>query len=274
MVMSDILKDITEKYYDFSMKEQVVATYLLQNAADIENISIHKLSELIGISASTITRFCRKIGCGSFGDLKMKLNRLAGQKNDKKRSMNVFEKISEYYTDVINRTVRLLSQEQVARLIEDIIRAKRIIIYGIGSSGLTAKEMAVRLARMGINATSESDSHTMVIQSTVVSSNTLVIAISNSGETKEIVESIKLAKKNQAKIIGITSIPNSSVDKVSDETFFVHNTKWVNNNQFVNSQFSIYFLLDIVSLLLLQNHEYSQNMSKTIDALVGENIKK
>lgn len=179
--------------------------------------------------------------------------------------------MSNYYSMAISRTADNLSEEQIAKFIKLIVESTRIMIYGIGSSGLTAQEAAIRLTRMGFNATSETDSHMMVIKSTVVTKDTLVIAISNSGETNEIVDAVTVAKNNGAKVVGITSITNSSLDKISNETLVIHNTKWISNKQFINSQFSICFLLDIVSLLLLQNESYSNNMAKTITAVIGEN---
>ena len=56
--------------------------------------------------------------------------------------------------------------------------------------------------------------------------------------------------------------------KVAEETLFVHNSRFVNNEQFVNAQFPIYFLLDIITLLLLENNEYKQNMTVTTEEII------
>lgn len=268
--MIDILKIISDRYSEFSKKEQKLSDYLLQNSAEINNINIHELSKESGVSAATITRFCKTIGCASFVELKMSLSRLADKASESAET-DIFRQVSNYYTTAIERTANTLSEEQISKFIKCIKDSKRIMIYGIGSSGLTAQETAIRLIRMGFNATSESDSHMMVIKSTVATEDTLVIAISNSGDTQEIVDAVTVAKNNGATVFGITSIHNSSLDKIANETLIVHNTKWISDKDFINSQFSIYFLLDIVSLLLLQDEILSGNMTKTISAVIGEN---
>lgn len=266
-VLRNIINRIEENYMIFSKTEKLIADYLLQETTKLKNISIHRLSELITVSPSSITRFCKKIGCQSFSNLKMELNQV--EHNEKftrfEASKTIFNKISDYYNHVICRTAESLSEEEINYFIDEIIAAERIIFYGVSSSGLTAKEMAIRLTRMGFHASSESDSHMMMINSTIVNKNTLIIAISNYGETKEIIDAITIAKNNQAKVIAVTSIHKSSIEEVADRTLFVHNTKFINQNQFINSQFSISFLFDIVCLLLLQQDVYHKNMKKTID---------
>ena len=127
--------------------------------------------------------------------------------------------------------------------------------------------MAIRFSRMGLNATCETDSHMMIIGSTVVREDDLIIGISNSGETREVIHALKNAKENDATIMAVSSISGSTLTKLADLTLLVHNSKFVNQEQFVNSQFPIFFLFDIVTLMLLENPQYRRNMQKTIQEI-------
>lgn len=258
-----LLKRIEANFINFSPKERLIATYLLQEHGHIKNINIHDLSEAVGISPATITRFCRKIGCDSFVALKIQLqsNRTESQSAVEE---DIFSTVTQYYNRVIERTAELLSEEQIQQIIYLLTHAKRIVIYGMGSSGLTAREFAIRLSRMGLNATSESDAHMMIIGSAISGAGEVVIGISNSGETKEVVHALKNAKHKKATTISITSIKGSTLANLSDETLFVHNSRFVNNEQFANVQFPIYYLIDIITLKLLENHTYAENMKTTI----------
>ena len=159
----------------------------------------------------------------------------------------------------------------MAILVEKLQRANRIVIYGLGSSGLTAKELAIRLSRMGLNATCETDSHLMIISSTVTQTDDVVIGISNSGETKEVIYALRNAKVNGAHVVSMTSMKGSTLAELADDTLVVHSSRFVDNEQFVNTQLPLFFLIDIVTLKLLENPMFSRNMKKTIREITAMN---
>ena len=125
-----------------------------------------------------------------------------------------------------------------------------------------------RLLRMGFNVHCISDSHMMIINSSIASKDDLVIGISISGETSEVVNALRISKKNGAKVVSITSFENSSITKYSDINFTVYNAKFVDKERFINSQFSIMYLFDLISMVLLRDETLSNKMQITIDAIL------
>lgn len=266
----NVIEQITAQYIHLSPKEQILATYILQKGHLLKNTSIQELAKITGVSPATITRFCRKIGYTNF--VEMKLDLQAKQPAvEPTESLSSFDRVTHFYQRVIQRTKESISVTELRQLIELLERAKRIIIYGMGSSGLTAKELAIRLSRMGLNATSETDAHMMIIGSTVVQPDDLVIGISNSGESRDVLTAMANAKRYGATLVGITSIVGSSLTRLTPHTFIVHNSRFVNNEQFVNTQLSIVYFVDILTLLLLENPTYSQNMKLTIKEITALN---
>lgn len=266
----DLLDVIQKKYIEFSHNEKKIAMYILQKNNEIKNINIQDLANAVDTSTSTVTRFCKKIGCEGFVDMKIKLS---GAKPDVlmiNDNPNVFDEVFSYYNKVIERTKRNFDIELINALVEEIERANRIFIYGVGSSGLTAMEITQRLLRMGLNVSSNTDSHMMIINSTIITKDDLVIGVSSSGSTPEVVDALKIAKKNKAKIVSFTSISDSEMSKISDLTLLVYNSSFVENNLFVNSQFAIIYLLDVLSLMLLEKREYSDKMQQTIEAITNK----
>lgn len=262
---------IESNFIDFSAKEKLIATYLLQEGQSFSNISIQKLSNLVGTSPATITRFCRKVGCESFVDLKIQLQSIVAE-DEKAYDSEIFNTVSSYYNRVLSRTAYLLSEAQLRHIADMIVNANRIVLYGAGSSGLTAREMAIRFSRMGLNAVCEADSHMMIISGTITRQDDLVIGISNSGETKEVIHALRKAKQNQSTIVAVTSMSGGTLAKLADETLLIHNSKFVNEEQFVNTQFPIYFLFDILTLILLENSNYRHNMQKTIKEITQNHL--
>ena len=265
----DILLEIQRKYNDFSDKEKSIANYIMQYGDQIKNINITDLAKETNTSGATITRFCKKIDCDSFVDMKIKLG---ANKSDTQvtEEEGIFSYVYQYYNEVIERTKSLIDKESIFKIVSEIKKARNIYIYGVGSSGLTADEMMQRLLRMGFNTLSISDSHMMIINSSIVSEKDLVIGLSIGGETKEVVQALRVCKENEAKVIAITSFEGSSITKYSDINLMVYNPKFIDKNRFINSQFSVMYVLDLISMVLLKDENLREKMQITIDAIIKE----
>ena len=257
-----IIEEIQNQYSAFSANEKKIADYILQNKASIKNMNIKDLAAKADTSTSSITRFCKRINIDGFVDMKIALRSLASG-HPSKEMPTVYDDIYGYYTQVIDETNQMIEDQAIETVVGWIKNANKTVIYGIGSSGFTAAELAQRLIRMGLNATGVTDSHLMIINSSIIKEGELVIAISNSGETPELIASLEIAKKKKAKIIALTSFKNSSLTKLADVTCFGYHSRFVNNTVFVNTQFGMMYLIDVISTFLLQDHDFQYNMDLT-----------
>lgn len=262
----NIEQEIQENYHHFSEKEKKIATFLLNNSEKIANINISKLAQLTGTSPATVTRFARKLNCESFVDLKIKLN-AKGQPLTLKNSDSIKDIVFNYYSTVIQKTEAMTNIQELQKVIELIKNAERIFVFGVGSSGLSGAEFTQRLLRMGLNAISSTDPHMMVINSSIVKPGDLVFGISASGETKEVNNALKLAAKNHAEVIGITCFPKSTLALTADILIQAYSSLFVDNRNFINSQFSIMYQIDLLSTMLLEDEELNKKMSRTISAI-------
>lgn len=266
----DILEVIQNHYPKLSDKEKNIALYILQNSNEIKNINISKLASLTKSSSATITRFCRKIGCESFVDMKIAIGSVQ-QEVPIKSDDGIFNDVLNFYFKVIERTKKSLSYEGIESFIRELEQSSRIFVYGVGSSGLTAMEFNQRLVRMGFNASVHTDSHIMVINSTISKKGDMVIGISSSGETPEVIEALRIAKSNGSRVVAITSFPASEMTQLSDTSLTVYSSSFVNNDLFINSQFALMYLIDVISMVLLENEKHNRLMSQTIKAMLRGN---
>lgn len=262
----DILFEIQKRYNKLSDKEKLIADYVMKYGENIKNINITELAKETATSGATITRFAKKIGCDSFVEMKIMLNSNKNEDNIQEKS-EIFDYTYKYYDEVIKRSKNLINKEAILNVVDEIKKANNIYIYGVGSSGLTGKEMMHRLLRMGFNVHCISDSHMMIINSSIVKNEDLVIGISISGETNEVIQSLKKAKENGARTISITSFEESKMSIYSDIKLIVYNPKFIDKNKFINSQFSTMYLLDLISMVLLRDKELSEKMNITIEAI-------
>jgi 6-phospho 3-hexuloisomerase len=124
------------------------------------------------------------------------------------------EVLKEAMRSIVKHTesvVDSLNEEEVNSIIDCLLGAKKVFVYGAGRSGLVAKAFAMRLMHLGINVYVIGE-----ILNPAIEEGDCLVTISGSGETISIVNAAKIAKKANAKIAAITSYPNSSLGKIAD----------------------------------------------------------
>lgn len=244
----------------------MIANYIIENSSTLKNININSLAEKTNTSNSTITRFCKKIGCKNFVEMKMQLCS-HDNKDIQEETQNVFKKVYSYFNTTISGTNEILDEKVISKLIKEIKKAEKIYIYGLGSSSLTALEMKYRFQRMGMIVDAVTDPHIMAMNSTLLTKNDMIIGLSNSGSTYEVIKGLKEAQNKKAFISVITSFEDSPITKYADLEIITYNTRFIGEKNFINSQLSTIYLIDILSLLLLEDEELSLSMEKTLEAV-------
>lgn len=231
------------------------------------NIHIKELAHQIDVSVATITRFCRKIGgASSFVEFKILLRDAV---KVQEVTEDVINSVHQFYESVINSTNSLSNLSIFQRACQWILEAKRIHAYGLGgSSGLSAEELKLRLSRMGLTIDTHKDSHAMIIASSFLTEEDLVIAISSSGQTKEIIDASELAKRKNAKVISISNYSETPpLANLSDLMLYTASIKPYLAQGFLNSQLSILYVLDVLSILLTNHQDTMKTYQHTLHAL-------
>jgi DNA-binding MurR/RpiR family transcriptional regulator len=247
--------------YTLSASEKKIADYVLNHVDSVPFESISDLSTKIGTSPSTITRFCKKLDYRSYVEFQTLL------KTESLKVTNydtIAEKVIEYYQLMLKLSKSIFQKVSPEVLVSDIEASNKIVILGIGSSGLTATEFSLRLNRMGINSSAITDSYSMFAQSVLLNSKDLIIAISNSGETPEIIKACKEAKKNNVKITALTKKFNSSISETTDNIFYTSDSDLLEDDKFHNDQLSFLFFIDVITYHLLKNNKYNENYKKVL----------
>lgn len=121
----------------------------------------------------------------------------------------------EIISHIMNKVIPSLDVKSVEKMMDMLIEAKKkgrkIMMVGAGRSGLVAKSFAMRLMHLGFKV--------YVLGETItpsVDKDDLVIAVSGSGSTQIVVSTAVAAKKKGAKIVSVTSHPDSPLGKISD----------------------------------------------------------
>ena len=134
----------------------------------------------------------------------------------------------EYYMELkikeniaaFSSTLSANSAESLSRAVEAILKARRVNIYGIYHSGIVAKDLSFQLIRLGIAANFVEDTLMCSVSATMLGQDDLVIAVTSSGRTKEIIDAAKIAKENGATVVSLTCNKFSPMAKLSDVALF------------------------------------------------------
>ena len=265
----DILSIIQKQYLNFTNKEKLIADYMLKESTKMQNINIAVLANKIGVSNGTISRFCKKIDCETFADLKIKLSSASPPLKEYKEN-DPLKQVYNFYKQAVDGTNKMMDRGVLDEIAKEIREARVVYIYGIGSSGLTADEFMLRLIRMGFQGQSISDPHLMLINSSIVSSRDLVLAFSVSGETVELVNSVAAARRNNCRVLCITSFEDNSLSQYADASLVIPNGELISRDRFYNNQFPFMYVIDLLTTMFMEDEELKTKMNITIDTIIEQ----
>ena len=225
---SGILK-INEYYKTFTKQEKKLADFLLKNINEASVLTISELSKESGVSCSTINRFAITLGYKGFKefirDMYHEANSLPVQENvyeiNHENPLNmdidtVIKVVCNLNIESIRNSLMMLEESKVLKAIEAIHKAPRVVVYALSGSVAPALDLKFKFQRLGINCEVYDNPHSLILSATTLKSKDVVIALSYTGETKEILDALKYVKENGAKIIGITMVGNNSLSKICD----------------------------------------------------------
>ena len=110
--------------------------------------------------------------------------------------------------------------ENIEKTVHTIIASKgRVIVTGMGKSGLIGRKIAATLASTGTPAYFLHPAESTHGDSGIITRDDVVIAISNSGETKELLNLLPLIKRFEVPLIVLAGNVNSTLGKMSDIYF-------------------------------------------------------
>jgi len=118
----------------------------------------------------------------------------------------------------IRSSIEELNVKEVEKFIELLLQAKdkKIFIVGMGRSGFVARAFALRLMNLGFNVYFLGETITPAAEA-----GDLLIAISGTGATKMVLTASSAAKEIGAKVVAITSFPESPLGQMADHTVAV-----------------------------------------------------
>lgn len=244
--------------------DQKILDYILLNKSAAINKSITDLSKDIKVSSASISRLCKKLQFANFQQMKYSLAKSESKVKNKKDIPDI---ISNYYELIIKSTKQFISNEQIDLISSILTKSQNVIFCGRGNSGVIAEEFNSRTERMGINSQSITESHTMLIKSTLMNNQDALFCFSYTGRTKSVIDSARIAKDNGAKVVVVTNFDKTELTKIADEVILITSPIYMEDEKFINTQIASLFLLDVLTYKLLESKQHMENRKKTLESI-------
>lgn len=262
------MEQIQSLYINLPRQEKKVARFTLQKPEQVRQMNITELAKHAGVGVATVSRFTKQVGCKNFTNFKLALATSDTMQRGVEKNVSTSHDIYDYYQKILSETMAMVSDQQLHRAAELIHHAHRVYVFGIGSSGYNAQEFTQRLMRMGVLAFAMTESNMMTIASSTLGPDDLVIALSVSGSTPEVCSAVRDSKQQGVTVISVTAFKKSVLGKISDLLFQIMSTELVGDYDFINSQFAVTYVIDMLTQNLLQYPDYRKTMDKTVEAIL------
>lgn len=255
---------IRSLYPSLTKTEKKIADYVLKNAESVLYATVTDLAERASAGETSVLRFCRNLGFKSYQDFKLSLAKdlvspLKHEDSEIDESDDlavVAKKMTLENVASLEHTLSLLNMEELNKAVEAIVNAKRLFFMGVGSSAMTAMDAQYRFMRLGYTGEAITDPHVMAMNAVLMTEQDVVFGISTSGSTKDLVDTIRLAKENGVFFICLTSHAKSPITKYADSILLIKSKETPLEGGAFSSKIAQIHVLDILSTAVaLQDKE-------------------
>ena len=218
-----MLDRVKERITSLSPSEQRVANVVLKHPEEVLHAPISQIAKMAGVSQPTIVRFCRSMACTGLSDFKLRMARSAAsgtpfvhnEVTPKDATGDIAAKVFDNAISSLMRSRNRLHRDAIERAATLISKARRVEFYGLGNSGITAQDAQHKFFRLGISCVAYNDSHVQGMAATLLEARDVLVAISASGRTIDLINAARVARAGGAKVIVITRA-DSPLAEVAD----------------------------------------------------------
>lgn len=250
----NLIRRITENQASLRKSEAKVADYVLANASEVIKMRIVDLASKSEVSEPTVIRFCKAIGFDGFQSFKLQLAQQLGlgsvftqfavEDND-----TVADLINKVFDTTVGSLITAreeINSEVLEQAITTISNARRVEFYGFGASGSVAADAQHKFFRLQLSSAAYTDPHIQRMSAISLGPEDVVVAISQSGETQALLQSVALAREAGANVIGLAP-HNTSLSRVCNLAIYVNMEEDLKSFTPVSSRIAHLVVIDVLA---------------------------
>lgn len=261
--MSSMIR-IRQLYPTLAQNDRKLADFLLHQPEQARHLSSQKLAEMAGVSQSGVVKFAQKLGYKGFPALKLALSEaLSSPQSEVAVTVHnqivstdslqtVGEKLLTEKYAALRATLDINNEQRLQQALLMLTQARKIVLTGIGASGLVAKDLAYKLLKIGLTAIAEPDTHVLLATVQALSKEDLLLAISFSGERREINLAADVARKSGAQVLALTGFSPNTLQQQACHCLYTVAELPATRGAAISSTTAQYSLTDILFMALIQ----------------------
>ena len=283
MRQSPVLTEIAAAIPNLRKSEVKVAEYVLKAPEQVMHMRIVDLAQEAQVSEPTIVRFCRGIGCNGFQEFKVRIaQEMAVANNIGQFAIVEDDSIEDICDKIADTTIQRLHQvksqlksKQIALAANALSTASRVEFYGFGASGAVATDAQHKFFRLQVATAAYSDPHMQSMSAVTLGENDVVVAISQSGRTKDLLHTVQLAQQHGAQVVSLAPA-NTSLSLAADLPIHINIEEDTEQFTPMTSRIAHLMIIDMLAVAVTQRRgpEFADHLNaikRSIKSLRIEN---
>lgn len=271
------------KYNSLSKSEKKIADFVLSTGFKVSEMTLSELAKAVGVSDPSVVRFTKALGFKGFSAFKNQAILDLGKESNAPQSQkfidlnfsqedtleSIPEKVVNSTISGLQDTLKIFDYAAFEEAVQAITRAKRLEIFGVGNSGSIALDFVSKLARIGLNVNYFSDNHLSQLSTIALTKEDVAIAISHSGSTIDVVDTLKIAKQAGATTIALTNYKASHISEYADIELLTGDHETTFYSETMISRMSLLAIVDMLYMgILLSDYETYTSRLHKVNVLV------
>jgi DNA-binding MurR/RpiR family transcriptional regulator len=229
--MSTALVILRSERDRMSAIERRIADFILENAHLLRDYSSQQLANALGISQSSVVKFCQKLGFKGYPDLKLAISEAVIRADSNGGAPALPEGTPAVAAQGYDLWLRKSEAEEATRLInppgtlttvaETLGHAGTVFIVGMGEDDLHARALALRLAQLGILTVHNFDAAHMTASLSAAKPNDVLLAFSEHGLQPALCQLAQHMRAQRGKVITVTRHSANALRALADQTLLV-----------------------------------------------------
>lgn len=272
----NLLERIFEKKPQMTAADQKIAAVILQDPAKIVDLTISQLAKLAVVSEASISRFCRNLNLVGFHQLKIELAQSVEQTkvpapaagvDDWQSAIKVIEQNKQLE---ISGTLANFTADLAKVIIDQLTSCRLLQVAAEGNTFPVAADAVYRFNQIGILAVADQSPATALAQTLNLTAADTLLVISNSGESKELLKQVKVAKQQQTKVIAITNRNESPLALQADWHLKTVVRQQVLQSEYYFSRVAAMTAVETLFLLMIAQEPQRKELIKRHEELTAD----
>lgn len=274
--VTDILFSMYDDFFD---AEKKIANYILENKEKVVDMTVAELAKESKTSDATVSRFCKKCNLKGFHHLKITLAKelsdnktdiVISNRIDRSNIAQSLENILANKIEELTQTIHMIDESMLNEILDLFKQSECVQFAAVGNTIPVALDGAYKFNQLGIKSIALSIWETQLGYALNTNSKDVIVIISNSGASKQLVNLAQIAKKQNATVIGITNSENSPIAKLSDYHITTATRERLFVEEYCFSRISAMTVIEIFYLMLVSSSEESKLSIRKHEELIAD----